>query len=100
MWGGIVGGKLTVSGRYLERRNGVYYATVYVPPRSQKALGCKVLRRSLKTTDVTTALQLRDEVVAELKAQIEGAETPDPVTMHVVDVFQKLLAEKQAEIKE
>jgi integrase len=96
-----MGGKIVVSGRYLERRaGGVWYVSIYVPERARKTLGCRVLRRSLGTTDEAVALRLRDDVVAELRGQIEAGEGQDPMAVQSADTLATLLTTERARVRD
>ena len=58
--------------QYLQQNGGTYYARVRVPRTLEKAVGQTHLRQSLGTGNKAEANRLKHEVVAILKARIQG----------------------------
>src|SRR3984957_5416581 len=57
----------------LEERRGVWFAALRVPANLRQAVGCSVMRRSLKTRDHNQAIARSTPIIKEFREKIAAA---------------------------
>jgi integrase len=58
----------------LELKKGIWFARIVVPERLRERLGCRVMRRSLGTSDKQAAISLKDPILLEFRQRLLEAE--------------------------
>lgn len=81
---------------FLEFRKGSWHVQVAVPEACREIIGKAVLRRNLKTPDITVAERIKWPVIAEFKARLETAQAAlrevDPIEREALIIRAKLTA--------